>query len=84
MVSVCLQSQDFIGLGFNIQGSIRDGIRVSQVHNRGPAIESGKIHAGKVSFFLSFCNASICRIEFILLLASCQQSLFIPFLYVVI
>ncbi|XP_064602720.1 uncharacterized protein LOC135468406 [Liolophura sinensis] len=46
VVSVCLQSQDFIGLGFNIQGSIRDGIRVSQVHNRGPAIESGKIHAG--------------------------------------
>ena len=47
IVSVWLQSQDFIGLGFNIAGSMRDGIFVSQVHNRGPAIESGKFKVGK-------------------------------------
>jgi hypothetical protein len=42
VTSVWLQSQDFIGLGFNIAGSMRDGIFVSQVHNRGPAVESGQ------------------------------------------
>ncbi|PVD25963.1 hypothetical protein C0Q70_13629 [Pomacea canaliculata] len=46
MVSVWLQSQDIIGLGFNISGNMRDGIYVSQVHNRGPAVESGKIKVG--------------------------------------
>lgn len=46
MTSVWLQSQDFIGLGFNIAGSMRDGIYVSQVHNRGPAVESGKFKLG--------------------------------------
>ncbi len=46
VVSVSLQSQDFIGLGFNIWGSMRDGVFVSQVHNRGPAIETGKIKPG--------------------------------------
>ncbi|XP_033734432.1 uncharacterized protein LOC117323364 [Pecten maximus] len=46
VTSVWLQSQDFIGLGFNIAGSMRDGIFVSQVHNRGPAIESGKFKVG--------------------------------------
>ncbi|KAK7103799.1 streptococcal hemagglutinin-like [Littorina saxatilis] len=44
--SVWLQSQDIIGLGFNISGNMRDGIFVSQVHNRGPAVESGKIKVG--------------------------------------
>ncbi|XP_060580404.1 uncharacterized protein LOC132737170 [Ruditapes philippinarum] len=43
---VWLTSQDFIGLGFNIAGSMRDGIFVSQVHNRGPAKESGKFQVG--------------------------------------
>lgn len=43
---VWLTSQDFIGLGFNIAGSMRDGIFVSQVHNRGPANESGKFKVG--------------------------------------
>ena len=42
-----LQSQDIIGLGFNICGNLRDGIFVSQVHNRGPASESGLIKPGK-------------------------------------
>ncbi|KAL5008777.1 hypothetical protein ScPMuIL_014358 [Solemya velum] len=46
VISVWLQSQDFIGLGFNIAGSMRDGIFVSQVHNRGPAIESGRFKVG--------------------------------------
>jgi len=48
MISLWLQSQDFIGLGFNIDGSMRDGIYVSQVHNRGPAKESGKFKIGKL------------------------------------
>lgn len=26
---------------------MRDGIFVSQVHNRGPAVESGKVHVGQ-------------------------------------
>ncbi|KAH3857270.1 uncharacterized protein LOC127871358 [Dreissena polymorpha] len=46
LVEVMLTSQDFIGLGFNIAGSMRDGIFVSQVHNRGPAKESGKFKVG--------------------------------------
>ncbi len=46
VVNVSLQSQDIIGLGFNISGNMRDGIFVSQVHNRGPASESGKIQSG--------------------------------------
>lgn len=58
IVSVWLQSQDFIGLGFNIAGSMRDGIFVSQVHNRGPAIESGKFKVGDriLSVTVSFEN----------------------------
>ncbi|XP_050404202.1 uncharacterized protein LOC126820349 isoform X2 [Patella vulgata] len=46
VMSVWLQSQDFIGLGFNISGNMRDGIFVSHVHNRGPAIESNKVKVG--------------------------------------
>ena len=52
--SVWLQSQDFIGLGFNIAGSMRDGIFVSQVHNRGPAIESGKFKVGTFTKYLTY------------------------------
>ncbi|XP_062604867.1 dentin sialophosphoprotein-like isoform X1 [Saccostrea cucullata] len=56
--SVWLQSQDFVGLGFNIAGSMRDGIFVSQVHGRGPAVESGKFHVGDriLSVTVSFEN----------------------------
>ena len=50
VVEVALQSQDIIGLGFNITGSMRDGIFVSQVHHRGPASETGKIEAGEIFF----------------------------------
>ena len=39
-------SQDVVGLGFNISGSMRDGVQVSKVHQRGPASESGRIHTG--------------------------------------
>lgn len=55
---VWLTSQDFIGLGFNIAGSMRDGIFVSQVHNRGPAKESGKFAIGDriISVSISFEN----------------------------
>ncbi|XP_048732044.2 dentin sialophosphoprotein-like isoform X3 [Ostrea edulis] len=58
ITSVWLQSQDFVGLGFNIAGSMRDGIFVSQVHNRGPAVESGKFHVGDriLSVTVSFEN----------------------------
>ncbi|KAK7482203.1 hypothetical protein BaRGS_00026552 [Batillaria attramentaria] len=58
MESVWLQSQDIIGLGFNISGNMRDGIYVSQVHNRGPAIESGKIKVGDriVSVTIAYDN----------------------------
>ncbi|KAL3873918.1 hypothetical protein ACJMK2_036995 [Sinanodonta woodiana] len=58
VTSVWLHSQDFIGLGFNIAGSMRDGIFVSQVHNRGPAVESGKFRVGDriVSVTVSFEN----------------------------
>ena len=42
-----LESRDPIGLGFDICGSMRDGIYVSQVHNRGPAIETGLVKIGK-------------------------------------
>jgi len=47
MVEVYMTSQDFIGLGFHIAGSMRDGIYVSKVHNRGPANESGQFKVGK-------------------------------------
>ncbi|CAL1533880.1 unnamed protein product [Lymnaea stagnalis] len=46
VVSVTLESQDIIGLGFNICGSYGDGIQVSEVNNRGPAKESGEIKVG--------------------------------------
>jgi hypothetical protein len=52
VTSVWLQSQDFIGLGFNIAGSMRDGIFVSQVHNRGPAVESGQFKIGMLAIFI--------------------------------
>lgn len=51
VISVWLQSQDFIGLGFNISGNMRDGIFVSHVHNRGPAIESGRVKVGRCSVY---------------------------------
>ncbi|WAR19058.1 AHNK2-like protein [Mya arenaria] len=55
---VWLTSQDFIGLGFNIKGSMRDGIYVSQVHNRGPAKDSGRFKVGDriLSVAISFEN----------------------------
>ena len=42
-----LESQDIIGLGFNISGSMSSGIQVSEVHNRGPARESGIVNVGE-------------------------------------
>ncbi|XP_059178190.1 uncharacterized protein LOC131957410 isoform X2 [Physella acuta] len=46
VISVTLESQDIIGLGFNICGNYGDGIQVSEVNNRGPAKESGQIKVG--------------------------------------
>ncbi|XP_022329422.2 uncharacterized protein LOC111128213 [Crassostrea virginica] len=58
IASCWLHSQDFVGLGFNIAGSMRDGIFVSQVHNRGPAVESGIFRVGDriMSVTVSFEN----------------------------
>ncbi|XP_077283639.1 uncharacterized protein LOC143909504 [Arctopsyche grandis] len=43
---VPLWSKDFTGLGFEVAGSMRDGIYVSRVLRGGPAYECGKIHTG--------------------------------------
>lgn len=52
IISVTLESQDIIGLGFNICGNYGDGIQVSEVNNRGPAKESGQIKVGKKCHYL--------------------------------
>ena len=56
VTTVPLQSQDIVGLGFNITGSMRDGIFVSRVLNRGPANESGLIEAGLYSPYHLYCT----------------------------
>lgn len=45
-VIVPIWSKDFTGLGFEVAGSMRDGIYVSRVLRGGPAYESGRIHTG--------------------------------------
>lgn len=57
-LEVWLRSQDFIGLGFNISGSMRDGIFVRTVHKRGPAREAGIFSVGDriMGVFVSFEN----------------------------
>lgn len=47
MNEVTLRSNDFTGLGFNVQGNMRDGIFVKDVLHRGPAFQSGKVNTGK-------------------------------------
>lgn len=46
VVFVPLLSQDIMGLGFNIDGNLKKGVYVSQIHKRGPASESGLIDIG--------------------------------------
>jgi hypothetical protein len=47
-----LRGHDDVGLGFNIStGFDCDGIFVSQVHERGPAHDSGLVHQGSTMFF---------------------------------
>ncbi|GFS00576.1 neuroblast differentiation-associated protein AHNAK [Elysia marginata] len=46
VISVTLESQDIIGLGFNISGNMSSGIQISEVHNRGPAKDSGIVAVG--------------------------------------
>ncbi|GFO16937.1 periaxin [Plakobranchus ocellatus] len=46
VISVTLESHDIIGLGFNISGNMSSGIQVSEVHNRGPARDSGVVAVG--------------------------------------
>lgn len=45
---VPLKSQDFTGLGFSVVGNLKEGIYVKEVYGRGPAMDSGKIHPGKM------------------------------------
>jgi len=47
MVDVELVSRDSIGLGVSVTGTLTDGIIVSDLHDKGPAKESGKINIGK-------------------------------------
>ncbi|KAL1457672.1 hypothetical protein WDU94_007877, partial [Cyamophila willieti] len=47
---VPLRSHDFTGLGFNIYGNMRDGIYIKDVSHRGPAMESGRIQPGQLTF----------------------------------
>ncbi|XP_044729177.1 probable serine/threonine-protein kinase DDB_G0282963, partial [Chrysoperla carnea] len=53
---ITLRSHDFTGLGFNVQGNMRDGIFIKDVLHRGPAFESGKVNSGDriVSVRISF------------------------------
>ena len=44
---VPLQGHDFTGLGFNVRGSLRDGIFVKDLMQKGPAAESGKVTVGE-------------------------------------
>ncbi|KAF0291407.1 Periaxin [Amphibalanus amphitrite] len=45
-VTVPLKGHDFTGLGFTVQGGMRDGIFVHTVSQHGPALESGRIQPG--------------------------------------
>ena len=47
MVVVPLHSQDTMGLGFNVNGNLKEGIFVSKIHKRGPTHETGLISLGK-------------------------------------
>lgn len=41
-----LLSRDAIGLGVSLSGTVTDGITVSELHEKGPALQSGKVHVG--------------------------------------
>ncbi|CAH0547492.1 unnamed protein product [Brassicogethes aeneus] len=43
---VALRSHDFTGLGFNIEGNMKEGIYIKDILHRGPAFESGKLNSG--------------------------------------
>ncbi|XP_043223949.1 mucin-19-like [Amphibalanus amphitrite] len=45
-VTVPLKGHDFTGLGFTVQGGMRDGIFVHTVSQHGPALESGRVQPG--------------------------------------
>lgn len=46
MKVVSLRSHDFTGLGFNVNGNMRDGIYIKDVLQKGPASASGKLNPG--------------------------------------
>ena len=46
-VTVPLKGHDFAGLGFTVQGGMRDGIFVNTVSQHGPALESGLVQSGE-------------------------------------
>ncbi|XP_047738281.1 uncharacterized protein LOC108678433 [Hyalella azteca] len=43
---VQLRATDFAGLGFTVSGSLKDGIHVKELLNKGPAALSGKVKVG--------------------------------------
>ncbi|KAK7000048.1 periaxin [Biomphalaria glabrata] len=59
VISVTLESQDIIGLGFNICGGFNDGIQVSEVNSRGPAKENGNIKVGDRILSVTVCYEHI-------------------------
>ena len=44
---VPLHATDFAGLGFTVAGTLRDGIYVKDLLNKGPAALSGRVKPGK-------------------------------------
>ena len=46
-MTVPLKGHDFAGLGFTVQGGMRDGIFVNTVSQHGPALESGLVQSGE-------------------------------------
>ena len=48
IIVVPLLSQDIMGLGFNVDGNMKEGIFVSKIHKRGPAHDTGLISVGKI------------------------------------
>lgn len=58
IIVVPLLSQDIMGLGFNVDGNMKEGIFVSKLHKRGPAHDTGLISVGDriMSVTVSFEN----------------------------
>lgn len=51
-----LISKDPVGPGFGVTGTVTDGIVVSSLHEKGPALQSGRIAVGE-----SICQLLLAR-----------------------